>query len=127
MKSGFEAPVTTQEGSNATPDDYVADLDAYFTETPEVTTTSQRLMDKVLGESWRDTYMADSKVDSYSAFKDMTDKFFFFRESGVEDITQNDNFVAQELSKVNFGLTKAETESMMARVIARLDEQNICR
>ena len=127
MKSGFEAPVTTQKGSDATPDDYVADLDAYFTETPEVTTTSQRLMDKVLGESWRDTYMADSKVDSYSAFKDMTDKFFFFRESGVEDITQNDNFVAQELSKVNFGLTKAETESMMARVIARLDEQNICR
>ena len=127
MKSGFEEPVTTQEGSNATPNDSESDLDALLVQSSENLTTTQRLISRVLGDDWIEEHTQDSRLDSYSAFKDMTDMFFYFRDSGVTGITQNDNFVAEELSKVNFNLSRQETEDMMARVIERLNEQNICR
>ena len=126
MVSGFTPVQAEPKPGDQTPEDSVNDLHSLLVENPQRVTTTRTLMTKILGENWKDAYRTKSDIDTVGAFKAMTDKFFYSWQLGFDN-TGNDSYIAQELSKINFNLSKNEVEDMMVRVIKRLDEQNICR
>lgn len=123
IKSVFnQTSESTQPDSVSNPSEEDLSSDADFpTQEPSNATIGQ--MNRIMGNS-----RSGSISHAVESFSEITEKFFGLHESdGIDNTAEDDNFVMNQLSSINWNLSERETKDMILKAQKMLDEQNICR